>query len=124
MFLVERLFGISVYMLVLIFICFLLLKTDVSCRSILRFYLLCLGCMAFFYKPYKTADLYRIFEQMDYFSTMKFGFFWENFALRSSNPLSRFLFWIFGKTGCNELLPAFSALFCYSLIFYIIKSNR
>lgn len=124
MFLVERLFGISVYMLMLISVCFLLLKTNISCRSILRFYLLCLCCMAFFYKPYRTADLYRIFELMDFFSTMDFGVFWKNYALESSIPLSRLIFWLFGKTGCNSLLPAFSAWFCYSLIFYIIKKSK
>lgn len=124
MFLVERLFGISVYMLVLISVCFLLVKTNISFRSILRFYLVCLCCMAFFYKPYITADLYRIFGQMNYFSTMKFDFFWKNFALESFTPLSRLLFWIIGKTGCNELLPTLSALFCYSLIFYVIKKSK
>lgn len=124
MFLVERLFGISIYMLVLVFVCFLLVYSKISCRSILGFYVVCLSCMAFFYKPYITADLYRIFQQMDYFSSMKFGAFWENYVLGSSVPLSRCLFWIFGKTGCNELLPAFSALFCYSLIFYTIKKSK
>ena len=124
MFLVERLFGISIYMLVLVFVCFLLIYSKMSCRSILRFYVVCLCCMAFFYKPYITADLYRIFEQMDYFSSVNFGVFWENFALESSTPFSRLLFWFFGKTGCNELLPAFSALFCYSLIFYTIQKSK
>jgi hypothetical protein len=80
--------------------------------------------MAFFYKPYKTADLYRIFEQMDYFSPMEFSVFWEKFILESSIPLSRLLFWFFGRIGCNELLSVFSALFCYTLIFYVIKKTK
>ena len=124
MFLFERVFGIGTYMLVLILVCFLLAKTKLSCKFILRFYLLCLCGMAFFYKPYITADLYRIFEQMDYFSLMEFDFFWNNFALESSAPVSRLLYWIFGRTGCNALLPTFSALLCYSLIFYVVKKTK
>lgn len=124
MFLFERILGISTYMLALILVCFLLVKTNISYKSILRFYLLCLCCMAFFYKPYTTADLYRIFAQMDYFSSMEFGLFWNNFALESSTPIARLLFWLFGKTGINALLPAFSALFCYSLIFYIVRKTK
>lgn len=124
MFLFERLFGISTYMLVLIFVCLLLVKTNVSCKSVFRFYLLCLCIMAFFYKPYVTGDLYRIFEQMDYFASMDFNLFWKNFALESSTPVARLLFWIFGKIGVHSLLPAFSAFFCYSLIFYIIQKTK
>lgn len=111
-------------MLVLLLVCFLLAKTNITCKAALRFYLFCLCCMAFFYKPYITADLYRIFEQMDFFSSMDFELFWTNFAAESSIPLSRFLFWIFGKTGCNHLLPMFSALFCYYLIFSVIKKTK
>ena len=124
MFLIERIFGISSYMLVLLLVCFLLSKTNMPCKSALRFYLFCLSVMAFFYKPYITADLYRIFEQMDYFSSMDFDQFWNDFVLDSSTPLSRLLYWFFGKTGCNKLLPVFSACFCYSLMFYVIEKTK
>lgn len=124
MFFLERIIGISIYMLVLILVCFILVKTNITCKSTLRFYLLCLCIMAYFYKPYVTADLYRIFKQMDYFSTMDFDLFWNDFALGSSIPISRLLFWLFGKTGNNALLPTFSAFFCYSLIFYIIRKTK
>ena len=123
MFIIERIFGISAYMLVLLLVCFLLSKTNMPCKSALRFYLFCLSVMAFFYKPYITADLYRIFEQMEYFSSMDFDRFWSDFVLNSSTPLSRLLYWFFGKTGCNKLLPVFSACFCYSLIFYVIEKT-
>jgi len=124
MFLFERMFGIATYMLILFLVCFLLTKTNISCKSALRFYTVCLCVMAFFYKPYKTADLYRIFEQMEYLSSINFNLFWREFVLESSSPISRLLFWFFGKSGCNELLPVFSALFCYSLIFYIINKTK
>ena len=124
MFLFERMFGIATYMLILFLVCFLLTKTNISCKSALKFYTLCLCIMAFFYKPYKTADLYRIFQQMEYLSSINFNLFWREFILESSSPVSRLLFWFFGKIGCNELLPVFSALFCYSLIFYIINKTQ
>ena len=124
MFLIERMFGIGTYMLTLLCVCFFLIKTNVTCKSMLRCYLVCLCVMAFFYKPYMTADLYRIFEQMDYFATMKFSLFWRDFAVESSMPLARLLFWIFGKTGVNALLPAFSALVCYSFIFYVMNKTK
>lgn len=124
MFLFERIFGICTYMLVLIFACFILVKTSISCKSVFRFYLFCLCIMAFFYKPYVTADLYRIFEQMAYFSSLDFDLFWKDYVLNSSSPASRLLFWFFGKTGINALLPAFSAFFCYSLIFYTIRKTK
>ncbi len=124
MFLFERIFGFGVYMLMLLLVCFFLTKTNVSCKSMLKFYLICLCIMAFLYKPYHTADLYRIYEQMDYFSTMEFKFFWNNFALKSSSPISRLLFWCIGRTGINALLPTFSAFVCYSIVFYIINKTK
>lgn len=124
MFIIERFFGISIYILILGMICFLLVKTNISVKSALRLYLLLLCCIAFFYKPYQTADLYRIFEQMEYFSTLEFGLFWKEFVLNSSTPIARLLYWIFGKIGINELLPTFSGFFCYSIIFYIIDKTR
>ena len=124
MFLFERLVGIGIYMLVLLFACLFLIKTNVRCRSLLRAYLLCLCIMAFFYKPYRTGDLYRIFEQMEYFATMNFEVFWKNYVQGSLIPVSRLLFWIFGKIGVNGLLPAFSAFVCYSLLFYLINKTK
>lgn len=124
MFLYERIFGIGTYMFVLIFICLFLTKTNVSCKVITRFYLICLCIMAFFYKPYVTADLYRIYEQMRYFAALEFKQFWMTFAIDSSFPISRLLFWVFGKTGINELLPTFSAFACYSCLFYIVNKTK
>jgi hypothetical protein len=61
---------------------------------------------------------------MAYFSSLDFDLFWKNYVLNSSSPASRLLFWFFGKTGINALLPAFSAFFCYSLIFYTIRKTK
>ena len=124
MFLYERIFGFGLYMLVLLFVCVLLTKTNASCKSTLRFYIICLCTMAFFYKPYITGDLYRIYEQMTFFSAMQFSYFWENYALTSSVPIARVLFWCISKTGVNALLPVFSSFVCFSLIFHIINKTQ
>lgn len=124
MFIFERIFGFSVYMLILLFVCFLLTKTNATCKSIFKIYIVSLCTMAFFYKPYITADLYRIYKTMNFFAEMNFSYFWENFMFTSSTPVARILYWIVGKTGINALLPAFSAFICYSFIFYIINKTQ
>ena len=123
MFLFERLFGIATYMTILIFVCFLLTKTNLSLKATLRFYLLCLCIMAFFYKPYVTADLYRIYETTDYFTKMPFVEFWRRIIVGSEKPAAYLLYWCIGKTGVKALLPTFSAFVCYSLIFYVINKT-
>lgn len=124
MFIIERIFGFGLYMLVLLFVCLLLVKTNVSSKKLLRVYMVFLCVVAFLYKPYITGDLYRIYETMGFFATMDFKLFWTDFAMESSIPLARLLYWIFGKTGVNSLLPVFSALICYSVIFYIINKTK
>lgn len=124
MFLLERMFGIGVYMLILLYVCLVLAKTNVSCRSILRGYLVCLCVMAFLYKPYVTADLYRLYEQIDFFATMELERFWQDYAIPSSTPVARLLFWCIGKIGIKPLLPAISAFLCYSFVFYIVNKTK
>lgn len=124
MFIIERIFGFGLYMLVLMLVCLLLIKTNISSKKLLRAYTVFLCVIAFLYKPYITGDLYRIYETMDFFATMDFKLFWTDFALESSIPIARLLYWIFGKTGVNSLLPVFSALVCYSIIFHIFNKTK
>lgn len=124
MFLFERIFGFSVYMLILLFVCVILTKTTATCKSTLKFYIVCLCIMAFLYKPYITADLYRIYEEMNFYAKIDFLYFWENIALQSSVPIARLLYWGIGKTGISALMPTVSAFICYSFIFYIISKTQ
>ena len=111
-------------MLVLLFVCMLLTKSNATSKATLRFYILCLCVMAFLYQPYKTGDLYRIYQEMDLFSRMDFSVFWKSIALQSSAPAARVLYWVIGKTGINALLPTFAAFACYSLLFYVILKTQ
>lgn len=110
-------------MCLLLLICFLLIKTRISCKSALRLYLVGLCLMAFFYKPYITADLYRVYMSMDFFATMDIKTFLHEIVMDRSNPAAKMLYWCIGKTGIRSLLPAFSAFVCYYLLFYVITKT-
>lgn len=124
MFLIERLIGVSIYSYILIMICLLIAFTNIKCKNILRLYLLLLGGMGFYYLPYITADLYRIYETMEWYATYNFAEFYDTLVVTSSVPSSRILFWMVGKTGVMELLPLISAIISYSLIFYTLEKSR
>ena len=124
MFLVERLIGVSIYSYILVMICLLIAFSNIKCKNILRLYLLLLGGMGFFYQPYITADLHRIYEAMQWYATFNFHEFYETLVVTSSVPSSRILFWLVGKTRIVELLPLISAMISYSLIFYTMEKSR
>ena len=124
MFLFERLFGIATYSYLLIAVCVLVAFSKINLKSLFRFYIASLCVMAFFYTPYETADLYRIFETMEWYSDMSFGDFFSTFVLTSSSPLPRVLYWFIGQFGINGLLPAVSCAISYSLIFSVVLKTQ
>ena len=79
--------------------------------------------MAFCYKPYVTADLYRIYESLKVFSTFSFLEFWNELVLTSSTPVARLYYYFIAKIGVPELLPAITCFIVYSCIFYIITKT-
>lgn len=124
MFLVERFIGIGIYTSLLILICLLMVYSNAKCKPMLRVYLMGLCIMAFFYKPYITADLSRIFDTIDFFSNFRFKEFFEDYALPSSVPAARIFYWFIGKTRVYALVSVVSAAVSYSMIFYIIEKTR
>lgn len=80
--------------------------------------------MAYFYKPYITADLYRTYEIASYFGTLNFPYFWTNYVITSPTPVARLLFWFVGKIGIYQILPVLAAFVCYSIIFHIINKTQ
>ncbi len=121
MFLVERLIGVSIYSYILIMICVLIAFSTLRVKGILWLYLLLLAGMGYCYKPYITADLYRIFQATEWYATMDFPGFFRTLVITSSVPVSRILFWLVGKTGLPHLLPVISSFVSYGCIFYIIE---
>ena len=124
MFLFERLFGVCVYMALLICVCLLLENFKIKSKKLFRYYLVCLCVMAFLYKPNVTADLYRVYELMDYFSTLTFRQFLNEVAIDRSISLAYMLYWFIGKIGVYSILPALSAFVSYSVLFYIINKTQ
>lgn len=124
MFVIERLIGVSIYSYILIMVCILIAFSNIKCKNILRLYLVLLGGMGFFYHPYITADLYRIYDYMKWYATFNFSDFYQTLVVSSSVPTSRILFWLIGKTGILELLPLLSAIISYAFIFYTLEKSR
>ena len=63
--------------------------TNVKHKTILKIYTVILCVMGFFYLPYETADLYRTFETMDWYASIDFPQFLNDFVRTSSVPISR-----------------------------------
>lgn len=121
MFLIERLVGVGTFTIILLFVCFLIsiCKSNRGVRFVLFLYTIVLSIMGFFYVPYVTADLYRIYGFLDLFKTFDFNALWDRYQ-DSSSPIAYIYYWLVSKTGENRLLPAITAFVCFSCIFYII----
>jgi hypothetical protein len=80
--------------------------------------------MGFFYVPHADGDLYRIYETMEWYSSMELAHFVENYVVTASVPVARLFYWAVSKTGVFNLLPVISCALCYSLIFDIILKTQ
>lgn len=120
LFLIERLVSVGTFFFLLMTVLWGLVKTKWSIPAILYTYTGVLAVMGFFYKPYTTSDLYRIYEQLDIYAQYDFFKFLKINALASTTPVSRILYWAMGKIGIHELLPAFAAAVTYFCIFYVV----
>lgn len=123
MFIVERLIGVGTYAWLLIVIILLIYYSNVNLKQLLAIYVVALCLMAYFYVPYNTADLHRIYAAMKSFSSLSFSAFWKTYGVTSSEPLARILYWGIGKTEIYGFLPAMNSLICYSCFFYILKKS-
>lgn len=124
MFLFERLFGVSVYTYLLAMVCIVIAFTAINSKTVMRLYIAALCILAFFYEPYVTGDLYRIYETMDWYRTMELGYFVENYVVTSSVPVSRLFYWLVSQTGVYNLVPVISCLLSYSIIFGTIYKSQ
>lgn len=123
---IERLFGVSTYAIVLWFF-YSKIKNTNSDRNVSRYlnwYIVVLAIMAFFVIPEPSADLYRWRVMGDYWQKYSFSQIFELEILKSGTPISYIYIYLFQKTGINGLLPAFCAVIFYSCIFYIIKHSK
>jgi len=121
MFLAERLFGASLYVCLLLIVCYIIFRARFKyTRPVLLAYLACISAMAFFYVPYITADLYRITQYMNQYAMMPVSDVWA--ALAETNTPVTFLYLrIIGLTGIEGLLAGVTTFIVFWNVFYIIR---
>ncbi len=123
MFLIERLFGIGCYVLLLYIAQVFLLHSKAKLSHIFFWYTAALCVMAVCYLPYKTADLFRIREMIGYYGTLRWKQMVEWELSSSLSPSAVLIYWIFGKAKLGWLLPAVTCGLCYGVIFYVIRDS-
>lgn len=124
MFLFERLFGVILYVFILLIISLVIMTSKKKYIGIVLFlYTILLSVMAYFYVPYSSADLYRVFQIMNGWKFIEFGQFAE-YAFESSTPISELYIYLVGKIGNVNLLPAITAFIYYTNVFYILKKSN
>ncbi|CUP17242.1 EpsG family protein [Clostridium disporicum] len=118
MYLMPRLFGITMYCLIMLIFIIALMVSKKS-KFILFIYAIVLAVMAYFYVPSYTADLYRIYNMMEYYVSMPFNEV-LSVAVTSETPAAILYYYYIGKTGFPNLLPSITALIYYGNVFSII----
>ena len=120
MFLTERIVSLLTYALALMATYYLIGSVArKQYKAVLLFYLLILATFAFNYKPYITADLYRLREYIEYWIHKD----WVGvvkYALKSTTPSWILYSYLISKLGNINWLQTITCLWCFGNIFYII----
>lgn len=121
MFLTERIISLLLYALAL-FAAYQLMGRVVKkqYKIILIVYLCILALFAFNYKPYVTADLYRLREYIEYWIHKDWGDV-VKYALKSTTPAWVLYSYIVSKLGNTNWLQTITCLWCFGNVFYIIE---
>lgn len=120
MYLIERVVGGTVYLIVLLIVCNgISVSKKSSVKNWLISYALILGFLGFVYVPPETADLTRLMDAYHAWSQLSV----DNLVSRcvtSSTPAQILYFWVIGRTGLDGALPGASGFLYHILIFSII----
>lgn len=120
MYLIERVAGGALYIIILIVICNgIIVSKKSSTKRWLIVYALILGVLGFIYIPPDTADLTRLIGDYHAWSRLSFDEMLARCS-SSSTPAQILYFWIIGQTGLDGALPGVTALFYHLLIFSCI----
>lgn len=121
MFLTERIVSLLTYALALMATYYLIGSVArKQYKAVLLFYLLILATFAFNYKPYITADLYRLREYIEYWIHKD----WVGvvkYALKSTTPSWILYSHFISKIGNINWLQTITCLWCFGNVFYIIS---
>lgn len=119
MFIVERIIGISTFMIILLFSFLLIYNGKLSYKKALRLFLLLITILAFFYIPPQGEDLYRIHQIMDGMQNSSWDSALNN-MFQTSYPLGYLLFFLAAKVRIYGLVPAIATYITYNNIFTIL----
>ncbi len=123
MFLTERLVSLGLYALALLIACFMLNGIKRSQQNwIINAYLLILCVFAFAYKPYITADLYRLRQYILYWT----GKTWSElipYALRQTSPAWVIYSWLTYRIGDINWIQTIACAWTFGNLLYIVKHS-
>ena len=120
MFLTERFVSLATYGLILAFACWLVGSTArKQYKFVVIVYLLVLGAFAFFYRPYVTADLYRLREYMEWWIHKPLNEIFS-YSLRNSAPTWVLYSYFLRQLDNINWLQTATCLWNFGNAFYII----
>lgn len=120
MYLVERVAGGALYLIILLVVCNgISVSKKNSVKKWLVVYAVILGILGFVYIPPETADLTRLMDSYRVWSQLPFDEMLARCST-SSTPAQVLYFWIVGQTGLDGALPGASAFLYHILIFSCI----
>lgn len=120
MFLVERTTSLLVYAFALLIAYQMIARVArKQYKTILLLYLAVLALFAFNYKPYITADLYRLRQYMEYWIHKDFKDVIK-YSLESNTPTWVLYSYIISKFGNINWLQTITCLWCYGNVFFIV----
>lgn len=123
MFIIERMISLAAFALAIFVFSFVISKTDVSKQKIvLGLYLAVLCVFAFIYKPYTTADLYRLRIYMEEWIDLPLNQIFS-FSISHQSPSWVLFSYFLNKLGNINFIQTFSCLWGFGNIFYIIDHS-
>lgn len=121
MFLTERIISLLTYTFAL-FIAYMLMQKVIrdQWKGVLLLYLITLCVFAFNYKPYVTADLYRLRQYITYWTNKSLSDV-LSYALRHNAPTWVLYSYALSKLGDINWLQTVTCFWCFGNVFYIIS---
>ena len=121
-FLIERLFGVFSYVIVIGITYISLIRADkYKFNRTLNTCLLVLCFMAFLYVPASTHDLARIWRVVESWESVSFDRWTQVFLSNTNSPGAYMLYYLIAKMKTPRLLPVLACLMFFSTVFYILK---
>lgn len=125
MYIIPRLFGISIYLLVTLIAVFWLAKVQArQTKYVLLAYLLQLSIIGYFYYPDQFSDLFRVRIYVHTCADTSWRALFDSIISRtsglSSTPAAMVYYKIVGSFDNDGFIPFFTCLIVFGIIFYCL----